>query len=199
MDILIVDTCHAYCDGLASWLQPAGFEVTSYCNTEDFSLTMRSDQFKLVIFGPSLPSHTVFASCRELLGQRNGNGVKIIFASLHADDLVFQCDAAFIGVSACFAVNTSQQIFVDAVKGILQGSSYIPQDILAQAFLPINLTQAELDVLRLMADGKTDLEIAKALGKAHNTVRTQTKFVLEKLQVNTRAKAIYRARHRGLI
>jgi two-component system, NarL family, response regulator LiaR len=52
-----------------------------------------------------------------------------------------------------------------------------------------DLTNRELEVLRLLATGKTDLEIAEALCLSVHTVNTHTRKVFLKLEVNNRTRA----------
>ncbi|MBI1396652.1 MAG: cyclic nucleotide-binding domain-containing protein [Betaproteobacteria bacterium] len=54
----------------------------------------------------------------------------------------------------------------------------------------LGLTDAESDVLRLAAQGKTNHEIALALGKSEGTVRIQMSAILRKLKVRNRSEAI---------
>ncbi|HEY8445725.1 MAG TPA: LuxR C-terminal-related transcriptional regulator [Thermomicrobiales bacterium] len=61
------------------------------------------------------------------------------------------------------------------------------------------LTDRELDVLRLLAAGKTNPEIAEALFISRGTVRTHVSNILAKLGVNTRREAAEVARRDGLL
>ncbi|MBN2502264.1 MAG: response regulator transcription factor, partial [Anaerolineales bacterium] len=62
------------------------------------------------------------------------------------------------------------------------------------AVLVAPLTERELDVLRLMADGLKYAEIAEKLFVSLNTVRSHVKAVYGKLNVDKRSKAVARAR-----
>jgi DNA-binding CsgD family transcriptional regulator len=59
------------------------------------------------------------------------------------------------------------------------------------------LTGRECDVLRLIADGLTDRQIAARLQVAPDTARTHTRNALEKLNAHTRAQAVALAIRRG--
>jgi DNA-binding NarL/FixJ family response regulator len=61
------------------------------------------------------------------------------------------------------------------------------------------LTARELEVLRLVAEGMTDQEIAEALFVSRRTVTTHVSSILGKLEVETRAGAAAVAARRGLI
>jgi LuxR family maltose regulon positive regulatory protein len=61
------------------------------------------------------------------------------------------------------------------------------------------LSERELDVLRLLASDLTGPEIARQLYVSLNTLRTHTKHIFTKLDVNTRRAAVSRASERGLL
>lgn len=61
------------------------------------------------------------------------------------------------------------------------------------------LTQRELDVLALLLQHQTDQEIARDLYVSLNTVRSHTKHIYSKLNVNNRRQAVERATELGLV
>jgi LuxR family maltose regulon positive regulatory protein len=61
------------------------------------------------------------------------------------------------------------------------------------------LSQRELEVLRLIADGKSNAEVAKILVIALSTVKTHTNSIFSKWQVTSRTQAIMRARELNLL
>lgn len=65
--------------------------------------------------------------------------------------------------------------------------------------LPDRLTEREREVLRLMAGGFSNREIAEALGTAEGTVKNHASSVLSKLGVRDRTRAVLRALELGWI
>lgn len=61
------------------------------------------------------------------------------------------------------------------------------------------LTQKEMEILRLMAAGLTNHEIAEKLIKAEGTVKNHVTNVLAKLGVSDRTKAVVKAKELGLV
>ena len=61
------------------------------------------------------------------------------------------------------------------------------------------LSQRELEVLQLVALGKTNKEIAQQLVVAPGTVKAHTSHIYRKLDVNNRTEAAARARQLGLL
>jgi two-component system response regulator DegU len=70
--------------------------------------------------------------------------------------------------------------------------------VMGQANEP-TLTNRELDVLRLLGDGKTNNEIAQTLGVRPRTVAFHVESLLTKLEVNNRAQAAVKAIKYGWI
>jgi DNA-binding NarL/FixJ family response regulator len=61
------------------------------------------------------------------------------------------------------------------------------------------LTSREIQVLKLVAEGLRNHEIAKNLGLSLNTVKVHVNRILEKLDAQDRTEAVTRALRRGLI
>ena len=63
----------------------------------------------------------------------------------------------------------------------------------------VQLSERELQVLRLLASSLSGPEVARQLFVSLNTLRTHTRHIFEKLQVSNRAEAVRRAREHGLL
>ena len=81
---------------------------------------------------------------------------------------------------------------------VLQGAKALDPSF-ESAELPDPLTPREREVLRLMAAGLSNREIADALGTAEGTVKNQASSVLSKLGVRDRTRAVLRALELGLL
>jgi DNA-binding NarL/FixJ family response regulator len=89
-----------------------------------------------------------------------------------------------------------------AIRTVHSGKKYIPSDIgakLAQRMSNPELSDRELEVLRLMAAGKSTQEISAALSIAESTVKFHVNNVLSKLGVSDRTQAIIAALKRGIV
>ena len=65
--------------------------------------------------------------------------------------------------------------------------------------LPPRLTERELEVLRLVAKGLNNREIAKQLFISENTVKNHVRNILEKLQLHSRMEAVMYAMREKLL
>jgi DNA-binding NarL/FixJ family response regulator len=61
------------------------------------------------------------------------------------------------------------------------------------------VSEREIDVLKLMAQGKSNKQIGSALFISALTVKSRVKSIFAKLNVNSRAEAVASAAHRALI
>jgi DNA-binding CsgD family transcriptional regulator len=96
---------------------------------------------------------------------------------------------------------------LESLAAMLQSELVVPErvfspplDSQAQASMPVEpLTTRELDVLRLLAKGRSNTEIAGELVVAEGTVKAHTSSIYRKLEVANRTRAIVRARELGLL
>lgn len=68
-----------------------------------------------------------------------------------------------------------------------------------QALESLKISDREFEVLRLLASGQSNKEIARQLEVSPNTVKTHLARLFEKLEVDRRTQAIVRARELGMI
>ncbi len=93
-------------------------------------------------------------------------------------------------------------IIIEAVRAVDAGRRYLPPATaarLVEAMESERLTPRELDVLKLLAEGQRNREIADALGLAEPTVKIHVNNLLRKLQAKDRTEAAVIALKRGLI
>ncbi len=150
----------------------------------------------LMIVGPHLAEQGLVV-CREIA--KRLPTLKTIVFTAHADEPLFQADAAYAGVAACVLPEVTESEILAVVAQVMRGQQSFSRETLSLAFQPIELTPREREVLKLMAEGKTDREIANVLGLSVSTVRNHSKHILEKLNVHHRQEAVWRARHRGIV
>jgi DNA-binding NarL/FixJ family response regulator len=81
---------------------------------------------------------------------------------------------------------------------VLRGLEHVRRDFDALE-PPDPLTRREVEILRLMAGGYSNREIADALGTAEGTVKNHASSILSKLGVRDRTRAVLKALERGYI
>lgn len=93
-----------------------------------------------------------------------------------------------------------------AIRSVHRGNLYVPQQLAAELLLPpapapanSQFTERELDVLRLLAQGNSNPEIARKLFISTTTVRSHVTNILAKLNVDNRTQAALAAQERHLV
>lgn len=141
--------------------------------------------------------------------------LRIIMLTSHDDD----CHV-FAALSAgadgyCLKEATSQQL-VMAIKAVSEGVAWLDPGIASRVLKAItqsnkerdngektqsaaSLSSRELDVLRLVVDGRSNQEIADKLVLSVETVKTHMRHIMEKLAVSDRTQAAVKAMREGLI
>jgi DNA-binding NarL/FixJ family response regulator len=95
------------------------------------------------------------------------------------------------------------EVLLAAVRAVARGKTYIDpsvaRGVIERGAHDDDLTAREREVLRRLALGRTNKEIAAELFVSDETVKTHVGRVLAKLHVENRAQAIVQALKRGLI
>lgn len=89
-----------------------------------------------------------------------------------------------------------------AIRTVHKGQKYIPPTVaakLAERMGSSQLSDRELEVLRLIAKGKNNQQISIDLNIAESTVRFHIKNIFGKLDVSDRTKALVTALNRGIV
>jgi two-component system NarL family response regulator len=118
------------------------------------------------------------------------NGDEDIYRGLHA------------GAKGYLLKDAKFNELLDAIRTVHRGQQYIPPEVgakLAQRMSNPELSERELDVLRLVAQGRSNLEIAMDLSIGESTVKSHINRILSKLGVNDRTQAVIIAVKRGLV
>jgi len=135
----------------------------------------------------------------------------IILTTFDDDQLVLAGLKA--GARGYLLKDVSLEQLVDAVKEVASGGSLV-QPVVTQRLLtglermhndftsldrPDPLTDRETEILRLMAGGYSNKEIANSLGVAEGTVKNHVSNILSKLGVRDRTRAVLKAFEIGIV
>jgi two-component system, NarL family, response regulator len=91
---------------------------------------------------------------------------------------------------------------LNAIRMIHSGQKYVPPEVgakLVQRMSNPELSDRELDVLRLMAQGMSNQGIGTSLNVGESTVKSHVNRILSKLGVNDRTQAVIVAIKRGIV
>jgi two-component system, NarL family, invasion response regulator UvrY len=122
---------------------------------------------------------------------------KILVLSMHSEP-VYAARALQAGARGYISKSAGAEEFVDAVRQVGKGGHYIEREIAAELAVgkfskkdPLDqLTTREIDILRLLGEGKSYAQIAAALGVSYKTVANSSSMIREKLAVESTADLI---------
>lgn len=124
----------------------------------------------------------------------------IVLTSFEGDENVFQAMQA--GARGFLLKDQLRKELIDAIRLVAEGGRYLAPPAaarLAERVAMPALSAREMDVLRLMARGRNNKEIAYELSLADGTVRIHVSNILAKLGVEDRVQAVLTALRRGLV
>jgi DNA-binding NarL/FixJ family response regulator len=123
----------------------------------------------------------------------------VVLTTYEGDEDIHQALAA--GALGYIIKGMSHETLVDALRRVYAGSRFLPPPIarsLADRTPNSDLSPREREVLSLMVHGKSNKEIASALGITEATVKCHVSVILMRLGVSDRTQAVIAALQRGL-
>jgi DNA-binding NarL/FixJ family response regulator len=156
--------------------------------------------FDLLILDLNLPGLGGLELLRRILAACPG--LKVLVFSLHTE-AVYAARAMETGACGYISKNAAPEELLEAIKTVLAGGTAIEHDIAQELGAPEDsylrpLTQRDMEILRLLADGKSMAQIAEALGVAYKTVANTLSRIKDKLGVSQTADLIRIAIGQGL-
>jgi DNA-binding NarL/FixJ family response regulator len=207
---LVVEDLAATRRWLAEALATAfpGIALSSAATRGEGLALMAEPAFDVALVDIDLPDGSgldVIAALRE----RMPHAVSIVTTIFDDDAHVFP--AMLAGARGYLLKEQPREQFVAGLEGILRGEPPLSPAIarrmiahfnsagLAASGAPVALTSRETEVLRQVAKGYTQAEIAEQLGLSRHTVADYVKALYRKLNVSSRAEAAVEATRRGLV
>jgi two-component system NarL family response regulator len=155
----------------------------------------------VVLLDVRMPGATGIEAARRIRGAMPNVKILMLTVSEEEDDLFASIRA---GANAYLLKEVAIEEVPDAVRAVFRGNSLVSPSMASKLFAEFNvlsrrvedqhgnaprLTDRELEVLRLVAKGMSNREIAAELVIAENTVKNHIRNILEKLQLRSRMEA----------
>lgn len=124
----------------------------------------------------------------------------IILTTYDTDEDIYRGLKA--GAKGFLLKDTTSEELAKAIRTVNCGQRYVPQHIaikLADRINSSELTNREMEVLRLLTQGKSNYEISTDLTITEGTVKFHVNNILSKLGVSDRTQAVITAFKRGLV
>ena len=212
MKIIICDDQAIVRDGLKMMLGlESDIEViaTAQDGAEAVDLVVEHNP-DLVLMDLKMPIMNGIEATRQIRQQHPGIPV-LVLTTYDADEWVF--DALRAGAVGYLLKDTPREQLVAAVRGSAEGKSFVDPNVAGKligqvaggttptpsAAILSKLTERETDILRLLAEGQTNSDIAQTLFLSEGTVRNYVSQIFTKLDVADRTQAAVIAWRNGLM
>lgn len=212
--ILIVDDHEVVRDGLKNILTSLdNISIAGEAgNGEDAVKMYISLKPDLVIMDISMPGMNGIEATRVI--KEKDPDARILILTMH-DNQEYLNQIIRSGAKGFILKNTDKEELLDAVKTVAAGDNFFSKDISKliidnyirtaketeknDGYKEVPLTKREIEILKLIASGYSNQEIANILYISYNTVDTHRKNIMHKLSIKNTAGLVRYAIEKGLI
>lgn len=213
--ILIVDDQSLFREALKTLLNSEPeFEIVGDASNGEKALRMvLQHNPDVVLMDLRMPIMDGVESTRRIV-QMNKNNKVIILTTFDDDENVF--DGLRAGAVGYLLKDVSSEKLTEAIRAASQGEYFLVPSVTAKVvsefsriskpaprsqenFLPDPLSPREIEIIRLVATGASNKEIAEKLVISEGTVKNHLSSILSKLSVRDRMQAVLKAKELGII
>lgn len=219
MKILIADDHSVVRTGLKYVLETLADEVTIYEASDFFlaqSTAQQHDDLDLVILDLAMPGLEELDAITALRRIVPATPI-VIFSAAEDPDTILETIKK--GAQGFIAKSSPREIVLAALDTVLAGEVYLPESLKGSIQKSdvnsnwnyrdpvkrnlnsekLELTNRQREVLLLIVQGESNIEIANSLHLTIATIKTHIANLFQILEVNNRSQAAYKARKMGLI
>ncbi|MEZ4923161.1 MAG: response regulator transcription factor [Crocinitomicaceae bacterium] len=211
--ILLVDDHQLIIDGLKGFFENhQNYKVVGEANNGSDAIRLAGVlEPDVILMDIEMPEVSGIQACEEI--KRNNSSCKVIIVSMHQEKELIK-KLVERGADGYLLKNSSKDEVLKAIEAVLKGQPYFSQDV-TLSLLDKNgnkqpsfsgnttelesLTEREIEILKLVAEGLTNKEIGEELFISHRTVDTHRTNLMKKLDVNNVAGLIRFAMKNGLV
>lgn len=209
MRVLVADDHSLFRDGIISLLEAAGFEVVGQVGdgqaAVEATLGLRPDVVLLDIAMPRMNGLEALRLIKKKLPE-----TQVVMLTVSEDDADL-FEAIKSGAQGYLMKSLNTKEFFEMMGGLQRGEAAMTRQTTTRlmkgvAASPVqqanprqSLTQQEIELLQLVAQGMTNKVVAQKLSVSENTVKYYMKNIIQKLEVQNRTEAVTHAIRIGLL
>jgi DNA-binding NarL/FixJ family response regulator len=210
--VLVVDDHDLFRTGLRNLLEEQGVNVVGEAGDGEAAIRLAADLAPdVVIMDLNMPGAGGVETTRKLSGLAPLSRVVVLTISDDDDDVM---NAVMAGACGYLLKDSSIQDLIGGIRAAAAGESLISPQIAAKVLqrlraqskdddaaetIRAELSDRELEVLKLIANGKDNAQIAKELFISPKTVKNHISNILMKLQIENRIQAAVYAVRSGIV
>jgi DNA-binding NarL/FixJ family response regulator len=181
-------------------------------NVRDTIFTLRSNKSDIALMDATIPDDLILEIIK-MINLELPDVKQIVFGLDDADDRILNCIEA--GAKGYISMDASLADLISSIRAACQGEVICSPRLAYQVFSRIaqlaprksnriilellNLTPREIEILRLIADGLSNKQIAEKLNLSFYTVKNHVHNILEKLRLTNRSELVHFALLKGLV
>lgn len=214
MTILLADDHALFRDGMRYVLRQLAEEV-EVLDAASFPEALQHAESRLIIdlalIDLNMPGSDGAASVHVFHARYPEIPLVVVSGSDHRDDIERVME---FGAMGFVSKMTSGKVMLSALRMVLDGGVYLPPQLLQQTIASMEhatidrrssrsneygLTMRQMEVLRYLADGKPNKDIAREMNLAEGTVKIHVAAIYQALHVNNRLEAVRAGQRLGLL
>ena len=212
LGVLVVDDHDLFRTGLRNLLEEEGVNVIGEAENGENAIRLASDLAPdVVLMDLNMPGAGGVETTRRLSSLAPLSRVVVLTISADDDDVM---NAVMAGACGYLLKDSSIQDLIAGIKAASEGESLISPQIAAKVLqrlraqskdvdaaetIRAELSDRELEVLKLIANGKDNAQIARDLFISPKTVKNHISNILMKLQIENRIQAAVYAVRSGIV
>lgn len=203
VSIMVVDDHALVREGIRSLLDSKQFEVVAEAE-DGFQALQKYKEFhpNIVLMDLKMPRKNGMEAARDIMAEDSSSKIVILTVELSEVDLMRAVDMKVKG----YLLKTSGSDSLNhALNLVASGESVFPSEALISGMnrrvqsAEMGLTPREEEILRHIAQGQSNKNIARDLDVTEGTVKVHIKAILKKLDMSNRTQAAIYAYEKGLV
>jgi DNA-binding NarL/FixJ family response regulator len=207
MKIFVADDHSLFRDGIISLLEAGGHEVVGQAgdgkSAVEGVLALHPD---LVLLDINMPIMDGIEAIKQI--KASMQKINVVMLTVSEDD-IHLLNAIHAGADGYLLKHLNAQEFLQMISGLERGEPAVAHSMASRLFKHVGqagmaapdplLSERELEVLKLVAAGKSNRDAALSLSVSENTVKFHLKNIMLKLNTSNRTEAVNVAHQKNII